>query len=51
MPVACLLATVSVEPYDDLFPAIIPAHASIKLAVNILAKQVDQPITDGTDTV
>ena len=49
-PVAQLLATVSVEPYDDLVPAIITAQASDPLAVDISAKLVDRPMIDGTDT-
>jgi len=49
-PVARLLATVSVEPYDDLMPAIIAAQASDPLAVDVSAKLVDRPMIDGTDT-
>jgi len=49
-PVAQLLATVSVEPHDDLMPAIIDAQASNPLAVDVLAKLVEQPMIDGTDT-
>jgi len=48
-PVARLLATVPVEPYDELIPAIIVAPASDSLAVDISAKIVDQPMIDGTD--
>jgi len=40
-PVARLLATVSVEPYDDLMPAIIAAQASDPLAADVSAKLVD----------
>jgi len=40
-PVARLLATVSVEPYDDLMPAIIAVQASDPLAVDVSAKLVD----------
>jgi len=49
-PVARLLATVSVEPYDNLMPAIIAAQASDPLAVHLSAKHVDRPMIDGTDT-
>jgi len=49
-PVARLLATVSVEPYDDLMPAIIAAQASDPLAADVSAKLVDRPVADGTDT-
>ena len=44
------LATVSVEPYDDLMPAIIVAEASDPLEVNGSAKLVDQHMIDGTNT-
>jgi len=47
---AQLLATVPVEPYDDLMPAVIEAQASDLLAVDVSAKLVDQPIIHGTDT-
>jgi len=49
-PVAQLLATMPVEPYNDLRPAIIAAQASDSLAVNVLAMLVDRPAADGTDT-
>jgi hypothetical protein len=49
-PVARLLATVAVEPYDDLMPAIIAAQASDTLAVDVSAKLVDRPMLDGTHT-
>jgi len=49
-PLARLLATVSVEPYDDPIPAIIDAQASDPLAVDVSAKLVDRPMIDGTDT-
>jgi hypothetical protein len=49
-PVARLLATVSGEPYDDLMRAIIAAQASNPLAANVLAKLVDRPTIEGTDT-
>jgi hypothetical protein len=39
-----------VETYDDLMPAIIAAQASDPLAVDVSAKLVDGPKTDGTDT-
>ena len=48
-PVARLLATVSVEPYDDLMPAIIAPQASDPLAADVPAKLVDRPVADGTD--
>jgi len=50
MPVTLLMATVSVEPYDDLIPAIIEAQASDPLAGDVSAKIVDQSVIDGTDT-
>jgi len=49
-PVARLLTTVSVEPYDDLIPAIIVAQAHDPLSVDGLAKLIDRPMIDGTDT-
>jgi len=49
-PVARLLATVPVEPYDDLMPAITAAQASDPLAVDVSAKLVDRPMIHGTDT-
>jgi len=49
-PVARLLATAPVEPYDDRMPAIIAAQVSDSLAVDISAKLVDWPAADGTDT-
>jgi len=49
-PVARLLVTVSVEPYDDLMPAIIAAQVSDPLAANVSAKLVDRPMIEGTDT-
>jgi hypothetical protein len=49
-PVARLLATVSVEAYDDLMPAIIEAQASDPLAADISAKLLERPVADGTDT-
>jgi hypothetical protein len=49
-PVARLLATAPVEPYDDLMPPIIAAQASDSLAVNISAKLVDRPAADGRDS-
>jgi len=49
-PVAQLLATVSLEPYDNLMPAIIEAQASYPLAVDVSAMLVDLPMRDGTDT-
>jgi len=49
-PVARLLATVSVEPYDDLMPAIIATQASDPLAVDVSAKLVDRPMIQGTYT-
>jgi hypothetical protein len=45
-----LLATVSVEPYNDLMPAVITAQASDPLAADISAKLVDRPMIVGTDT-
>ena len=50
-PVARPLATMSVNPYDDLMLAIITAQTSDCLAVNISAKLVDWSIADGTDMV
>ena len=50
MPVARLLATAPVEPYDDLVPAIIAAQASDCLAVDVSAKLVDRPAKDSKDT-
>jgi len=49
-PVARLMATVSVEPYDHLMAAIIAAQASDLLDVDVSAKLVDRPMIDGTDT-
>jgi len=49
-PVARLLATAPVEPYDDLMPAIIAAQASDSLAVEVSAKLGNRPAADGTDT-
>jgi hypothetical protein len=49
-PVVRLLATVAVEPYDDLMPALIAAQASNSLVVDILTKLVDQSAADGKDT-
>ena len=49
-PVARLLAMVSVEPYDDLMPAIIAAQASDPVAADVSAKLVDRPMIEGTDT-
>jgi len=49
-PVAGLLGTVPVEPYDKLMPAFIAAQASDPLAVNISPKLVNRPMIDGTDT-
>ena len=49
-PVARLLATISVEPYDDLMPAIIAAQPSVPLAADVSAKLVDRPVADGTDS-
>jgi len=48
-PVARLLATVTVEPYDDLMPAILAAQASESSAVDVSAKLVDRPMIDSTD--
>jgi len=48
--VARLLATTSVQPYDDLRRAIIAAQASDALAVDISAKLVDRPAAVDTDT-
>jgi len=49
-PVARLLATAPVEPYDDLMPAIIAAQASDFLAIDVFAKLVNRPVADSTDT-
>lgn len=49
-PVAELLATVSVEPCNDLIPPIITTQASDPFAVNISVNPADRPIADGTDT-
>jgi hypothetical protein len=49
-PVARLLSTVSVEPYDDLMPAIIAAQASDPLAVDVPAKLFARRMIDATDT-
>jgi len=49
-PVARLLATASLELYDNLRPASIAAQTSDNLAVEGLAKLVYQPMMDGTDT-
>jgi len=49
-PVARLLAIVSVEPYYNLMPAIMTEQASDLLAANVLAKLVDRPVADATDT-
>jgi len=49
-PVARGLATVLVEPYDNLIPAISVAHAPDPLAVEVSARIVDPPIIDTTDT-
>jgi len=49
-PVARRLATVSVDPYDELMPVIITAQASDPVAVDVSAKLVDRPMIDGTDT-
>jgi len=49
-PVARLLATAPVEPYDDLVPAIIATQVSDSLVVDVSAKLVDRPAADGTDT-
>jgi hypothetical protein len=48
--VAQLLATMYVEPYDELIAAIITAQVSDPLAVDVSAKLVEQAIRDGTDT-
>jgi len=50
-PVSRLLAIVSVEPYDNLMPAIMTVQASDLLAADIFAKLVDRPVADATDTV
>jgi len=47
--VAQLLATGSVEPYNDLTPAIIAAQASDPLAVDVFITLIDRPMNDGTD--
>jgi len=49
-PVAQLMATVSVESYDDLIPAIIVTQAFDPLAVDVSENVVDRSMTDGTDT-
>jgi len=49
-PIAGLLATISVEPYNNLMPAIITAQASDPSAVDLSANVVDRPMIDGTDT-
>ena len=49
-PVARLLATVSVEPYNVLMPVFIAAQATDPLTANVSAKLVDQPMIEGTDT-
>jgi len=49
-PVARLLATAPVEPYDDLMPAIIAAQASDSLAANVSAKLVDRPAAVSTES-
>jgi len=49
-PVARLLATVLVEPYDELMPTIIAAQASDPMDVNVSAKLVDRPMINCTDT-
>jgi len=49
-PVARLLATVSVEQYDNRMPAIIVAQDSDPLAADISAKLVDRPTLENTDT-
>jgi len=48
--VARQLATVSVEPYDDLMPAIIEGQASDPLAVDVSANLVDRLVIDAKDT-
>ena len=49
-PVARPLTTVSVEPYDDLMPALIAAQASDLLAANISEQLVDRPMIECSDT-
>jgi len=49
-PVAQLLATVSVEPHDDLMPASIAAKASNLLVADVSVKLVEQPMIEGTDS-
>jgi hypothetical protein len=48
--VARLLATVSVEPYDDLMQPVIAAQASNPFAADVSAKLVDRPMIEGTHT-
>jgi hypothetical protein len=45
-----MLATVSVEPYDDFIPASIAAQASDPLANEVSAKLADRPMIERTDT-
>jgi hypothetical protein len=49
-PVAQRLATVSVEPYDDLMPAIITALSCDCLAIDASAKVLHLPMIEATDT-
>jgi len=48
--VAPPLATIPVEPYNDIMAAIIPAKAFYSLAADVSAKLVDRPVADDTDT-
>jgi len=49
-PVARQLATIPVEPYDELILAIIVAQASGPLLVEVSAKLVNRSMIPGTDT-
>jgi hypothetical protein len=49
-PVARLLATASLEPYNDLMPAIIAAQAADSFTLDVSVKLVDRPVVDGTHT-
>ena len=49
-PLARQLATVLVQPSDDLMPAISAGQASDPLAVDVSGKLVDRPMIDGTET-
>jgi hypothetical protein len=39
-----------VEPYNEFIPVIIAAHSSDPFAVDVLAKHVNRPMIDSTDT-